>query len=512
MNRNVWIGGIVIAAFSFAMGRITVLPGKRVDFARENQQVHGDKPERRHEDRQLGRGKDLWTCAMHPQIKLPKAGKCPICGMDLVAVEVENGSASNAGMWKRPRLKMSPEAVALANIATAEVRRMRTAKTVRMVGKIDYDETRVRTIASWVPGRIDRLYVDYTGVDVGEGDHLVSIYSPELRTAQEELLHSIVAERELRSSKVSVLRQSTRRTVAAAREKLRLLGLTSGQITAIERKGEASDYITVYSPIGGTVVRKSATEGAYVETGTEIYRIADLSKVWVQLDAYESDMAWIRYGQDLEFTTEAYPGEVFHGRVSFIDPILNPKTRTVKLRVNVDNADGRLKPEMFVRATLRAGVAAGGRVMDPVLSGKWIGPMHPEIVRDQPGSCPLCGMDLARAEDLGYVPSSAETLPLVIPARAPLMTGERAVVYVRVGDGEEPMFEGREVVLGARTGTHYIVKAGLVEGEEVVVKGNFKIDSALQIQARPSMMHSPGDAGDDDREGGESARQPRGSM
>ncbi len=426
-----------------------------------------------------------WTCAMHPQIHLPRPGKCPICAMDLV--QVPGGTRGAAEQHPR-RYAMSAEAVALADVETAPVRRGLVAKEVRMVGKVDYDETRLSTIAAWVPGRIDRVYVDYTGVPVKEGEHLVYLYSPELRTTQDEFLQARKAARELGDSRVSVLKDSTEAMVDAAREKLRLLGLTRAQQRGLEKRGASSDHLTVYSPIGGTVVEKNVFEGMYVETGTPIYKIADLSKVWVRLDAYESDMSWIRYGQDVAFTTEAYAGETFHGRVAFIEPILDPRTRTVKVRVNVDNADGRLKPEMFVRAIVRAGVTQGGKVMDPEMVGKWIGPMHPEIVREGPGDCPVCGMPLVRAEEYGYVAASDGETPLLVPASAPLITGERAVVYVRVPGQEEPTFDGREIVLGPRTGDDYVVREGLREGEEVVVRGNFKIDSALQIQARPSMM------------------------
>ena len=431
---------------------------------------------------------ETWTCAMHPQIRLPRPGPCPICGMDLIPVDDAGGGRDDAA---ERTLVMSPEAVALANIQTAPVERDVVAKEVRMVGKVDYDETRVRKIAAWAPGRIDRLYVDFTGVEVKDGDHLVYVYSPELRTAQDELLQARRAAREIAQSRSAILRESSTATVEAAREKLRLLGLTPDQIDEIERRGTPSDHLTIYAPIGGTVVKKHAFEGMYVETGTPIYEIADLSKLWVRLDAYESDMSWIRYGQHVEFTTEAYPGELFHGRVAFIEPTLNPRTRTVKLRVNVENPDGKLKPEMFVRAVVRAGVTEGGKVMDPELAGKWIAPMHPEIVRDEPGTCPICGMDLVRAEDYGYVASDPEATPLLIPASAPLITGERAVVYVKLPDTEQPTFEGREIVLGPRAGDHYVVRDGLAEGERVVVRGNFKLDSALQIQARPSMMSSP---------------------
>ncbi len=291
---------------------------------------------------------------MHPQIQLPGPGKCPICGMDLIPVEDRSGIDDRDGSTAA-RLSMSRAAIAIAEIETAPVQRMLVSREVRMVGKVDFDETRLRNIAAYVPGRIDRLFVDYTGVEVNKGDHLVSLYSPELRTAQEELLQAKRASIRLEKSRASGLRESTRSMIESAREKLRLLGLTAQQLRDIERRGEATDHLTIFAPASGTVVHKNAVEGLYVETGTEIYRIADLSKVWVRLDAYESDMSWIRFGQDVEFTTEAYPGETFHGRIAFIDPILNPTTRTVKIRVNVDNPQRQLKPEMFVRAVVRAG-------------------------------------------------------------------------------------------------------------------------------------------------------------
>jgi Cu(I)/Ag(I) efflux system membrane fusion protein len=241
--------------------------------------------------------------------------------------------------------------------------------------------------------------------------------------------------------------------------------------------------------MSGIVIHKNGVEGMYVKTGTKIYTIADLSHVWVKLDAYESDLVWIRYGQEVEFETKAYPGESFKGQITFIDPILNPKTRTVKVRVNVPNPDGKLKPDMFVSARVFPKVAAGGRVMDPALEGKWICPMHPEIVKDTKDRCDICGMPLVTAESLGYVTADAaqKEAPLVIPATAPLITGKRAVVYVTV-PGKEGTYEGREIILGPRAGNYYLVKEGLQEGEQVVVNGNFKIDSAIQILAKPSMM------------------------
>jgi Cu(I)/Ag(I) efflux system membrane fusion protein len=232
----------------------------------------------------------------------------------------------------------------------------------------------------------------------------------------------------------------------------------------------------------------------YVKTGSKIYTIADLSRVWIQLDAYESDINWLRYGSAVEFSTESYPGEIFKGTISFTDPIINPATRTAKVRVIVENASRKLKPGMFVRAIARPQVGENGRIMNPDLAGKWISPMHPEIVKDEPGPCDVCGMPLVTAESLGYVDSEDDSnAPLLIPVTAALKTGKRAVVYVEIPDQEKPTYEGREVALGMRLGDFYIVKSGLKEGERVVTRGAFKLDAELQIRAKPSMMSMPGE-------------------
>ncbi len=390
-----------------------------------------------------------------------------------------------------PTLSLSRDAVALAEIQTTPVVRGDAEKQVRLVGKIDFDETKLKTISAWVPGRLDRLYVDYTGIRVRKGDHLVSIYSPELVSTQEELIQALRAQESLQGSSIKLLKSTAKETVGAAREKLRLFGLTEEQIARIEKREHAEDHVTIYAPLDGVVVKKSAMQGDYVKTGQVIYEIADLTQLWVNLDAYESDLVWIRYGQKVEFTAEAYPGRKFEGRISFISPVLDPRTRTAKVRVNVKNEGELLKPGVFVHATVRSTIAAQGRVMEADLAGKWICPMHPDVVKDKPGNCDICGMTLVTAKSLGYsVVGANEKPPLLIPASAPLITGKRAVVYVRL-PGDEPRFEGREVVLGPRAGDQYIVNEGLREGELVVTNGAFKIDSAMQIQAKPSMMSSP---------------------
>ncbi len=431
----------------------------------------------------------IWSCSMHPQIQMPKPGKCPICGMTLIPVSDSAGD-EKAG----PReYTMSEAAKKLAEVVTEPVKRKFVDAQVRMVGKVDFDETRVGYITAWIPGRLDKLYVDYTGVPVKKGDHMVSLYSPELLAAQEELLQAVKSVRNLKSGKSKYIESMARNTLRSAREKLRLWGLNPRQTKKIEESNRPSDHLTIYAPMSGIVIHKNAFEGMYVKTGTRIYTIADLSRLWVQLDAYESDLMWVRYGQKVEFTSEAYPGEVFKGRISFIDPVLNAKTRTVKVRVNMDNPDGKLKPEMFVRAVVHANVAKGGRVMDSELAGKWICPMHPDFLSDKPGKCDICGMTLRKTESLGYVKEDTKKLaPLVVPVSAVLKTGKRAVVYVSVPNRKMPTYEGREINLGPRTGDYYLVRSGLAEGEMVVTNGNFKIDSALQIMAKPSMMSPEG--------------------
>lgn len=449
-----------------------------------------------------------WTCAMHPQIIKDEPGQCPLCGMKLTPLKI---GPQLSGMRQ---LVVSPAARALMNVQVTPVERRFVEAEVRLVGKVDFDETRLKHITAWVPGRLDRLFVDYTGVSVEEGTHMVNIYSEQLYSAQQELIEAVRSAREReKEPRSSFFNDGGVDLVESAREKLRLLGMTPEQIAKIEQLTKPEDHTLINSTMSGIVIEKLKKQGDRVQIGERIYTIADLTQVWVKMDAYESDVLWLKYGQEVTFATEAYPGEEFHGRIAFIDWVLDDRTRTAKVRVNVPNDDGRLKPQMFVRAVVKANIAAGGRVIDAALSGKWVSPMHPEIVKDDPGECDICGMPLVRAETLGYVsPDAASSVaPLVIPASAALLTGKRAIVYVELPDTEQPTFEGREVVLGPRAGDYYLVKHGLSEGDLVVTSGNFKIDSALQIQARPSMM-TPEGGGGSSVESPESSDQHAGHM
>jgi len=430
----------------------------------------------------------LWTCPMHPQIVLPDFVPCPVCGMDLV----EQGDASEEAPEE---IVLGERARALARIRTTEVRRSEAHRVVRMVGKLDYDETLVSTISAWVPGRLERLYVDYTGLPIQAGEHLIELYSPDLLTAQEELLAARARlDRASGQSGSEFLQESDRRGHEAARQKLLLWGLTEGQVDAIEERGTASDRVTIFSPQSGTVIEKRLDQGAYVQTGTPVYKIADLEHLWVQLEAYEQDLPWLAYGQGVDLQVDALPGELFSGRIIFIDPHVDMHTRTSKVRVHIDNAEGRLKPGMYVRADVQARLGKDGRLLSPPLAGKWVSPMHPEVVADGPGSCTVCGMDLVPAEQLGLGASGTGGDPLVVPTSAVLLTGKRAVVYVELPEREEPTYRGRVVRLGPRAGEQYVVLSGLEEGERVVSEGAFRIDSAMQIRAKPSMMSMPASA------------------
>lgn len=381
-----------------------------------------------------GHAGTTWTCSMHPQIQLPDQGQCPICFMDLIEVP-------KAGPRDKPQslrqISFDERARRLARVEVTSVISSDSAVQTRLVGKVEYDETYMGRITAWVSGRIDRLDVAYTGAVVKKGQVVAQIYSPELLTAQAELIQAAESYEVALKGTSKLLLKSSKRNMQASKEKLRLLGLSKGRIQAILSRKAPADHINITAPMGGIVIRKDVVEGVYVKTGTSLFTIADLRHLWVVLEAYESDLGRIKLGQDVEFSVEAFPGHPFHGKVVYIDPLVDPKSRTVRVRLNVDNSDGQLVPGMFVQALVNR--ASGPR--------KAI---------------------------------------LLIPASAPLLTGKRALVYVEIREG---VYEGREVVLGPKNGEFYEVRFGLAEGERVVSRGGFKIDSAIQIQARPSMMN-----------------------
>ncbi|MEZ6242111.1 MAG: efflux RND transporter periplasmic adaptor subunit [Phycisphaerales bacterium] len=477
-----WVWRHAGAGIALALIVVALWVGFRIGSPRS--EAPDETPQAGGEAAQKAGGIQYYTCSMHPSVRLtdPNA-KCPICFMDLIPVTSGMGDAG-----ADDRITLSEVGAEESRVETAPVRRFFPTAEVRLYGKVTYDQTSVARLTAYFPGRIDRLFVNYMGVPVAKGDHLAEVYSPELLAAFGELRQASEAAAH-DAGESEIMRAATEDTLTAAREKLRLFGLTSEQIGSVERGEYNSDRLTIYSPISGVVTDLAAREGDYLKTGQAIATVADLSRLWLDLEAYESQLPLLRWGQRVAFTVEAHPGETFEGRISFIEPMVDERTRTAAVRVAVDNADRRLKPGMFASAVARPRVAEGGAVVGDDLAGEWVCPMHPTVVKRAPGFCDICGMDLVPAESLGVVgdPAAAHE-PLVIPKTAVLFTGRRSVVYVAVEGAERPTYEGRQVTLGPRAGDFYVVREGLREGERVVVHGAFRVDSAMQIMAKPSMM------------------------
>jgi membrane fusion protein, copper/silver efflux system len=476
---------------------------------------------------------EYWTCGMHPSVNISPeqydkgSTKCPICSMDLVPVRGHSrGEEAEAGEETPPQLTLSKRSRRLAGIETTDVKRLPLFKEIYTVGTVTYDEGKIALVSAWFAGRIDRLFVDFTGVPVKKGDHLVWIYSPRLITAQEEYLLSLKAS--LRSGGSY---EGADELLQASRRKLLRLGLTEEQVEKLEGEKVVQDHITVYSPIGGTVIHKNAVEGMYVKEGEPIYKVADLTHLWVTIDIYEYELGWVKLYQEVEITLPAFPGEVFRGKIAFIDPFLNPKTRTAKVRVNLPNSDLRFKPEMYVNARIRVPLSEFGMLLSPVMIGKYICPMHPEEVSEEAGSCPRCGMDLIKVEgemigvtrylcpmgcidprdspgkcpECGMalvkerVEPDGENIALAIPKTAVLETGRRQIVWVDEGEGR---YEARTVTLGpeataeiaAAEEPYFPVLSGLEEGELVVTRGNFLIDSQSRLTSSSSASAEYGGA------------------
>lgn len=388
--------------------------------------IAGDGTESIHEH---GEGDvEVWTCSMHPQIRQDGPGQCPICGMDLIPV------ASGGETVGIDEIQMTEAAMKIADIQTITVTRSVPTKEIYMPGKVQADERRVAAVTARFPGRIERLYVNFTGQEVKRGERLASIYSPELVQAQKELLEAVR------------LKESNPSFYEAVVNKLKLWNLTDAQIQNIVEKGEVKYNFDIYSNQSGTVVSKNINEGDYVNEGQSLFNVANLAKVWVLFDAYENDLPWIDKGDEIKFTVPSMPGEVFASKVTFIDPVINPQTRVASVRTEVNNPKGKLKPGMFAQG-----------ILESRLDG---------------------------AEN-----------QLVIPKTSVLWTGKRAVVYVKDPSFEQPTFQYREVVLGPEAGDFYVIAEGLSEGEEVVANGVFKIDAAAQLEGKRSMMNPDASAG-----------------
>ena len=374
-----------------------------------------------------------WTCGMHPSVRSDKPGKCPICSMDLIPVYKEEkiGGEEEAVTT----LKLTPQAERLAGVKTERVEFRHLMKEISTVGKIDYDERKLAYVTSRISGRIDKLFVDFTGAKVKKRDPLVLIYSPNLVSTQKEYILALESLDKAKEGQSTEATENAKTLVDSTRERLLLWGIPEEEIKEVEVLRELRTHMTIYSPISGTVIEKSVLEGNYVRTGDSLYTVADLSRVWMKADIYEYEMSFVHTGQNVEIVSPAYPGGKFYGEVTFIDPVLNSKTRSVKIRAELPNTQGKLLPEMFVDVTIIA--------------------------------------------HLGNV--------LSIPRDALLDTGRRKIVYVKKDGGQ---YAGKEVEVGPEAivytengGKERVlpVLKGLRQGEYVVTKANFLIDSQSQL-------------------------------
>ncbi len=368
----------------------------------------------------------IWTCSMHPQIRKDEPGDCPICGMDLIPLESDQNEELDP-----MAVSMSATAMQLAQVQTLTVGKGNVTKSIQLNGKVQEDERLLHTQSSHVSGRIEELAVTFTGDVVSKGQIIARLYSPELVTAQEELLEA---------QKIATTQPAL---FNAAKEKLKKWKLTEKQIDQVLTSGQAIESFPILADVSGYVTEKMVNLGDYVRQGEPIYQIADLTKVWVLFDVYETDMGLINQGDEVKYTIQSIPGKTFNGTISYIDPVIDPKTRVAKARVERSNADLLLKPEMFASGIVEAS-------------------------------------------------SSTKKQSITVPKSAVMWTGTRSVVYVMQKSSQGVSFMMRVVTLGPELGDSYAIESGLEAGEEIAVHGTFSIDAAAQLAGKPSMMNPQG--------------------
>ncbi len=386
--------------------------------------------------------KELWTCSMHPFIVRDKPGNCPVCGMQLIR-KPDTAPVPGAGAGydaSQPvmtgHITLSPTQRVMANVATAEAAEEPLDKEINAAGIVQYDQSRQAKVTAWVAGRLDRLLLGTAGSTVTRGMAVAEIYSPDLYTAQQEYLLALRSREQLKGSSFQSIAENGELLVSSARQRLRLLGVNEGQIARLGKTGKASVNLAVFTPYSGVVIEKMVQQGQYVNAGDALFSIADLSKVWVEAEVYENDFASVHKGLPVDITSRAYPSKTFNGKVSLVYPVLDPKTRTVRVRVELMNPDLLLKPEMFVNATIRV-------------------PLKPAIL---------------------------------VPVTALIDTGRRQVLWVESSPG---MFEPRNVEAGQRTKDKVQILSGIRSGEKVVVSGAYLIDSESQLRGTATGEMSP---------------------
>lgn len=389
----------------------------------------GDRDAQNRADTTTGDGggeaqSEYYTCPMHPSVVSDKPGSCPVCGMSLVKrAGAPKVSSGDLGVIQSVSLSQAQRV--MANVATSAAIRRSIDREITAVGVVDYAEPLRTKVTARFRGRIEKLHVDYTGTRVEKGQPLFEMYSPDLYSAEREFVLALKAV-DVPGSESNPDRKAM---LDAARDRLSIhFGLTRDQVARVESARTVDQTVTFYSPISGTVLAKEVLEGQYVGEGTVLYDLADLSQVWIYLDVYEKDVRFIRTAHPVRIRAESYPGEVFNGRVTFIDPVLDSETRTVRVRTEFDNASGKLKPQMYVKAEI-------------------------------------------------HVPAAEA---VVVPASAVMYTGRRNIVWV---EGKDNTFEPRDVRVGVTAGAMVEILDGLHEGEMVVASGGYLIESESQLRA-----------------------------
>jgi RND family efflux transporter MFP subunit len=426
----------------------------------------------------------LYHCPMHPSFVSDKPGTCPICGMGLVRSEAsprppgerrivyyrspmdpnlrsdkpakdsmgmdfvpvysDETQAKGGAVAGRTSLTLSPEKRQALGIRSEEIHHGRLTRAIRTVGRVAVDERRLHHIHTKYDGYVEHLYVDFTGKYVERGDHLLSIYSPELVATQQEYLLASNAQKQMAASGIPSVAQGSLDLLEAARQRLLLWDMRDEDIEALERAGKVSRTIDLHSDVAGYVTQKMAFHGMRVTPADTLFDIADLSQVWVLADVYESDLPLVRVGMQGELTVPYLPGKKWRGAVTYIDPTVEEKTRTVKLRIELRNEGQQLKPDMFADVHLSADLGAG----------------------------------------------------LSVPQSAVIDSGDRKLVFIDRGEGS---FEPREVQLGVQVGGGFQVLSGLADGERVVTSANFLLDSESSLRSSLSDMTTPAPKSPDPR-------------
>lgn len=424
LNKKIYITlvllvlALVLVSWLYKSGKLSKAPGlhKPDDHAKQEQSA-----------------RPLWTCPMHPFIIKDEPGSCPICGMELVK-KLNNAQQNIAVSPEQQRqleqlgqIAISPTQRVMANVAVQEASAQAMTKEITAAGVVQYDQTRQAKVTAWIAGRIDRLHVAAVGAEVSKDRPVAELYSPELVASQQEYLLALKSREQLKNSPLPAISQNGEGLVASARQRLSLYGVKEHQIRELERAGQPNIRLPIYTPLSGVVTEKLVQQGQYVNVGDPLFNIADLSRVWVELEVYENELSNLRVGQTVEISSPSMPGKPMTGRVVMIYPFLDPKTRTVKARVELPNPGLKLKPEMYVSVQLK--VALGSAV--------------------------------------------------VLPVSAVIDSGKQQVVWV---EREPGIFEPRQVQLGQRSGDKVQVLSGIKPGEKVAVSGAYLIDSESQLR------------------------------